>query len=39
MKLKQSYHLRIEYLTPNTIAVFIDGKLSNIVGVPRSDVL
>lgn len=39
MNIKPSYLLTIEYLTPKTIAIFIDGKLSSIIGVPRSDVL
>gem|GEM_PF-3766983 len=36
MKLKQSYHLRIEYLTPKTIAIFIDGRLSSIIGINKT---
>jgi len=36
MELKPYYTLKIQYLTPETIAIFIDGKLSSIIGINKA---
>lgn len=35
VKLKPNYFIKVEYLTPITIAVFLDGKLISIIGLNK----